>query len=195
MFENDPLLSFIFKKSERPSPLANTHLGYSDNEFYLEIPQVGEICQEWSSLYHAECTLLDLTTAQPMAITLNLKYPEFIDIDDDLNIAKVVLYFKDPVRDFAMDALELGLLKGRLFIEDTAGEVLFIKERLTEGIILRLLVKPLKNGKVKLKLMALTEKGAKLSTVYAEKALKYDAKVRVSPGAHFNYLRIKGFLY
>jgi hypothetical protein len=195
MFEHDPLLSFIYRRAERESPLSSKQAGFSDNEMYLEIPQVGEVCQEWRSLYRAESMLLDLSTAHQLAVTLGLKYPDFVDIEDDLNIAKVVLYFKDPEKDFAMDTLELGILKGRLFIEGQQGDVLFTKKRLTEGILLRLLVKPLTNGKLTLKLIALTDQGEKLATLHGEKPLKYNAKINVSTGAHFNYLKIKGFLY
>lgn len=195
MFENDPLLSFIYRRAERPARPASNHGAYSDNEFYLEIPQVGEICQEWSSLYRAESMLLDLSTTHALTVTLGLKYPDFVDIEDDLNIAKVVLYFKDPENDFAMDALEMGLLKGKLFIDNQFGDVLFTKQTLTGGILLRLLMKPSINGKLKLKLLALTDDGEKLATLNWEKVLKYHAKVNVSTGAHFNYLRIKGFLY
>ena len=163
----------------------------SDNENYIVNCLPVNYCIEWPTLYHFEGIEPEIAVDYPFVVTADLKYPAFIDVNDDLNIARLFVGIKENYKDYR-EPMEIGLYMGRLYIRDFFDSKTIAKENLVAGIKLVLTVIPQLNGKCKSQLEAIDQSGSVLSMIRTSKYLSVDWKGRVSTGAHIKTLKIEG---
>lgn len=162
----------------------------TDSSNYLIVSQPVESSEEWLKMIDTENFMLDTSTQHPFRITLDLKYAQFMETEDDLNIAKVMLGIKDNHKIYRI-CVELGVYMGRLFIGDQFDAKSIDKEKLVEGVKLVLMVHPIDNGRSVAVLNAVSECGLILSSLTSKKITFEDWKGEISPGAHFKSLLIE----
>ena len=148
--------------------------------------------KEWPNLIHAENLTLSVCTAHLFKITSGLRYPHFLDLDDDLYVTRIYLGVRDNTWEYRKKHIELGIHKGYLFINDLRDFERISAEDLINGIELILTVKPGENGRSQVLLSAVNENGSILSQISSDRCLAADWNGRISPGAHFKYIRIEG---
>ena len=194
MFDQNPILSFIYSNAELKNKSAfHRKNSFSDKEAYLVIPQTGRFYREWPTLLRFENMMQELSIDHPINATLSLKYPEFADPDDDLNIAQVVLDLQDPKNGCSLQQIEMGLLKGRLFIGDSTDQTQIGKADLINGIQLKIAIVPTQDHKISIGLSALNEEGDSIAIFEVEQSLIAPNVIGgISPGAHFKSMSIEG---
>lgn len=193
MFDQNPILSFIYSNAELKNKSAfHRKNSFSDKEAYLVIPQTGRFYREWPTLLRFENMMQELSVNYPINATLTLKYPDFADPDDDLNIAKVVLDLQDPKSGRCLQQIEMGLLKGRLFIGDITDDAIITKSDLVNGIQLKIGIVPMKDDKICIDVSALTEEGVTLAGFKLYQSISPNVIGGISPGAHFKSMSIEG---
>jgi len=146
---------------------------------------------EWSSLYDPEKIELRTDINHPFTIKLSMKYPSFVDIQDDLNTAKIFLGIKNPQTEYK-NCIEMGVYMGRLFISNVFDSISLPVGKLIEGIKLILTVYPDLKGKSSALLSAIDQSGKLLSEIKTGKMLSTDWNGDIAIGAHFKSLRIEG---
>lgn len=157
---------------------------------YFTTSDSGEFYEEWLELIDTKIFMVDIATEQPFKITLSLQYAQFMEAEDDLNIAKVILGIQDNHKTYR-NCIEFGIYMGRLFIEDKFDAVSVDKEYLVEGVRLVLTVHPMENGKSSAVLNVVSECGLVLSSLISKKFAFADWKGEISPGAHFKSLIVE----
>lgn len=162
-----------------------------DNQNYLVTDQVAPFYKEWLTLFHTEDMKLDVSPNHSFNITLNLKYPEFVDVEDDLNVAKVFVGIKDQQKEY-QESIEMGIYMGRLFIKDVFDATSIEREKLVNGVKIVLTVSPRQNGKSSAQLKVLDQYGLALAIIKTNKFLSTDWNGEISTGAHFKSLSIEG---
>lgn len=162
----------------------------TDSSNYLTVSQSAESAKEWLKLIDTGNFMLDTSTEQPFRITLGLQYSQFMEAEDDLNIAKVILGIQDNYKTYR-NCIEFGIYMGRLFIEDKFDAISVSNEYLVEGVRLVLTVHPIENGRSSAVLNVITEYGLILTSLISKKFAFEDWKGEVSPGAHFKSLLIE----
>lgn len=162
----------------------------TDSSNYLTVSQPLDSSKEWLELIDAGSFMLDISKEQPFKITLGLKYAQFMEAEDDLNIAKVILGIKDNHKIYRT-CIEFGIYMGRLFIDDKFDAISISKEKLVEGLSLVLTVYPQENGRSSATLSARSECGFISSSLISKKFAFKDWVGEVSPGAHFKSILIE----
>ena len=165
---------------------------FTDNQNYLVNNTTASYFKEWKSLFYDDDIKLDVSTQHPFTITLDLKYPKFVDIEDDLNIARVFLGIKDPQREY-QESIELGVYMGRIYIKNLFDLVNIQKDSLVAGVQLVLQVSPNQvNKKCSTVLKVLDKSGCEITQIKTNKFLMTDWIGGISTGAHFKSLHIEG---
>ena len=185
MSNSNPLLA-DHKNEQKRSQHLNAFI---DNSTYLD--SGAKYSCNWETLFDLEEKKLDVSLDHAFSIILSLKYPEFIDLKDDLNTARVILGIKDQQKEYKPSS-ELGLYLGRLYLNDIFDSVTIEKAKLVEGIWIILEVTPRTHGKTKAKLMAVDNSGTILTQITTSRYSSSDWKGGISTGAHFKSLRIEG---
>jgi len=172
--------------------LISQHSSLIDDENYLVTDVIKPFCKKWTSLFYADDKKLDVSPQHPFTIILDLKYPKFVDLDDDLNIARVFLGIKDPQREY-QESIEMGIEKGRIYIKNLTDLVKIPKETLVEGVQIVLEVLPNEvNKKCSTVLKVLDHTGYEITKIKTNQFLATDWIGGISPGAHFKSLHIEG---
>ena len=163
-----------------------------DNQNYLITDLCTSFYKEWTSLFYVEEMKLDVSPAHPFTLTLDFKYPKFVDLEDDLNIARVFLGIKDQQKEYK-ESIVMGVYKGRIFIKDIFDVINLPKNNLVEGVKIVLLVCPNKlDKKCSTTLKVLDQSGFELTSIKTNKFWSTDWNGGISTGAHFKSLRIEG---
>jgi len=164
---------------------------FRDNHHFL-LADSTYFCKEWTSLFYADDMKLDVSCDHAFTITLGLKYPRFVDLEDDLNIARVFLGIKDQQKEY-QECIEMGIYMGRIYVKDLFDTIKIDKENLTVGVTLVLNVCPNKyDKKCRTKLMVLDFSGSEIASIKTSRFFTADWTGGISTGAHFKSLRIEG---
>ena len=148
--------------------------------------------QEWTSLFNIEDKKLEVKTDHPFVVSLDLKYPKFVDVNDDLNIARVFLGIKDQQKGYK-ESIEMGVYMGRIYIKDIFDVVNIPKSSLINGVKIVLQVSPTNFGKkCRTILSVIDHTGVEISSIKTGKFITTDWSGGISTGAHFKSLRIEG---
>jgi len=148
--------------------------------------------KEWTSLLYAEDMRLEVSSEHPFTITLDLKYPQFVDLTDEMNTARLFVGIKEEQNEY-QPSTELGVYMGRLYLKDLFDRVNIPKEKLVAGVKFMLQVCPIYGDtKCVTTLKVLDESGFEITSIKTKKFLKTDWMGGISSGAHFKSLRIEG---
>lgn len=161
-----------------------------DSVNYLTVSQPLESSKEWLELIDTGSFMLNISKEQPFKVTLGLQYAQFMETEDDLNVAKLILGIKDNHKTYR-NCIEMGIYMGRLFIDDKFDAISVNKEKLVGGVKLVLTVHPTENDLSSAMLSVVDECGLTLACLISKKFAFEDWKGEVSPGAHFKSLLIE----
>lgn len=163
----------------------------SDEPKYFDSYSSIPLYKEWRSLYDLETIEIDPAMDHPFKLVTRLKLAHYMDPDDDLSCTKILIGIRDHSWEYCKKNIEFGIHKGCLFINELYDYTKIEKNSLLDGIELILGVNPTKNGFCKVTLTTTNSEGKVLSKLVANKCPS-DWKGKISPGPHFNYLRIEG---
>lgn len=164
-----------------------------DNQNYLEIQRPTQFHEEWLDLLTAkkEDMVIDFSVNNPFNMVMGIKYAPFMDIEDDLNVARIIFGIKDKHRDYRNCSIGLGIYMGRLFIGDIFDGTSIPKDKLVNGIHLIFTAGELDNGKCLVNLKAVDHHGLTLASLKSNSYSANEWEGIVSPGAHIKFLRIE----
>jgi hypothetical protein len=135
---------------------------------------------------------LDISVEHPFTLCFDVKYPAFVDLNDNLNTARVFVGIKHPQKEFK-ESIELGIYMGRLYLNDLFDVVNISKDKLVEGVKIVLEATPgLPNGKCCTILKVVDLEGVEITAIKTRRYLMTDWPGGISTGAHFKSIFIKG---